>query len=141
MVALINMMLGEVIFGGVGAGFYGIAIIATVVSIATLTIFSLVEEKLQNRRTYSYSIGVNNLANALASLNTIFQALSIAMPAVNFTRDGETYTVWFNLFVSPDNNLRVIEKLSTVQSVVRVETGTIQRNFQQPPAHGGHGGG
>src|SRR5213595_1739460 len=48
-----------------GAGFYGMAVFATVMSIVTLTLMSFVEDRLQGHRVYNYSVIVTDISRAL----------------------------------------------------------------------------
>ena len=95
-----------------GAGFYGIAVFATAMSISTLTLMSFVEDRIQGHRLYSYSLIVEDLGKALPSIKTALEEFSISASTFNFRRISAGYQVWFNLAVSPDKNVKIIQRLS-----------------------------
>src|SRR5215471_12437815 len=52
----------------IGAGFYGTAIFATVLGIVTLTFMSHLEERLQSRHIFSYSLTVSDVQAAMSTV-------------------------------------------------------------------------
>jgi putative Mg2+ transporter-C (MgtC) family protein len=52
-----------------GSGMYGVAVFATAMSLAVLYFLSFVEDKIQGRKSYSYTLVVTDLQQALASIH------------------------------------------------------------------------
>src|SRR5688572_21838736 len=52
-----------------GSGMYVVALFATGMSLVTLYFLSFIEDRLQGRKAYSYSLIVTNLDQALPSIN------------------------------------------------------------------------
>src|SRR5215470_9008468 len=52
----------------IGSGMYLVALFATVMSLVTLYFLSFIEDKIQGRRSYSYSLVVSDLNRALGSI-------------------------------------------------------------------------
>jgi uncharacterized membrane protein YhiD involved in acid resistance len=115
----------------IGSGMYGVAVFTTGVSIITLYLLSFLEDKIQGRKSYSYSLVVTDLNLALASIQRILQECSVAAVSFNFKKKAGHYRVWFNLYISRDKSLKVIQKLSDVPEITQVETGSNLRDFVQ----------
>src|SRR5437773_1892302 len=56
-----------------GSGMYSIAVFVTGMSIVTLYFLSFLEDKIQERKSYSYSLVVTNLNDSIASINTVLR--------------------------------------------------------------------
>src|SRR5215831_3388003 len=56
-----------------GSGMYMVAIFTTAMSLVTLYFLSFIEDRLQGRRSYSYSLVVTSLHQALVSINKALQ--------------------------------------------------------------------
>src|SRR5215467_3945835 len=61
-----------------GSGMYTVAVFATVMSLAILYFLSFVEDKIQGRKSYSYTLVVTDLNQALMSINKVLQESSVA---------------------------------------------------------------
>src|SRR6266852_3554545 len=61
-----------------GSGMYMVAAFATALSLVTLYFLSFVEDKIQGRKAFSYSLAVTNLNTAIASVNKVLQENSAA---------------------------------------------------------------
>src|SRR5262245_21569100 len=107
-----------------GSGMYSLAIFVTGMSMFTLYFLSLVEDRIQGRRSYSYSLVVTNLNDALISINKVLKESSVSAVSFNFKKGTDHYRVWFNLFVPRDKNLKIIQGLSEVPEITQVETGS-----------------
>lgn len=114
-----------------GSGMYGVAIFTTAVSIVTLYFLSFIEDRIQGRKSYSYSLVVTNLNTSLISIQRVLQECSVAAASFNFKKRSGHYRVWFNLLVSRDKNLKIIQKLSEIPEITQVETGSKLRDFAQ----------
>src|SRR5262245_49906889 len=126
-----------------GSGMYMIAIFTTGMSLITLYLLSFIEDKIQGRKSYSYSLVVSDLNHALASINRVLQENSVSTASFNFKKRAGHYRVWFNLLVSRDTNLKIIQRLSEVPEITQVETGTGVRDFATvlpSSQHGDDGG-
>src|SRR5436305_4622632 len=66
-----------------GSGMYLVAVFATAMSLVTLYFLSFVEDRIQGRRSYSYSLVVSDLNQALASVNLILQENSVSAASFN----------------------------------------------------------
>src|SRR5215831_1827041 len=86
-----------------GSGMYLVAIFATAMSLVTLYFLSFVEDKIQGRRSYSYSLVVSDLNQALASVNRVLQESSVSAASFNFKKRADNYHVWFNLLRSEEH--------------------------------------
>src|ERR1043166_9975778 len=78
-----------------GSGMYLVAVFATGMSLVTLYFLSFVEDRIQGRRSYSYSLVVSDLNQALASVNRVLQESSVSAASFNFKKRAENYRVWF----------------------------------------------
>lgn len=112
-----------------GSGMYLVAVFATTMSLVTLYFLSFIEDKIQGRKSYSYSLVVTNLNQALASINKVLQDNSVAAASFNFKKKAGHYRVWFNLLLPRDTNLKIIQGLSEVPEITQVETGSGARDF------------
>lgn len=107
-----------------GSGMYSVAIFTTAMSLVTLYFLSFIEDRIQGRRSYSYSLVVTDLHVALASINRILQESAVAAVSFNFKKHEENYHVWFNLLIPREKNLKIIQRLSEVPEITQVETGS-----------------
>ena len=114
-----------------GSGMYLVAVFATAMSLVTLYFLSFIEDRIQGRTSYCYTRIVTNLNQALASINTVLQDCSVTAASFNFKKRAGHYRVWFNLFVSRETNLKIIQRLSEVPEITQVETGSNARDFAQ----------
>src|SRR5690348_3097450 len=69
-----------------GSGMYIVAIFATGMSLVTLYFLSFIEDKIQGRRSYSYSLIVTDLNQALGSINKVLHDTSVATASFNFKK-------------------------------------------------------
>ena len=116
-----------------GSGMYLVAVFATAMSLVTLYFLSFVEDRIQGRRTYSYSLVVSDLNQALASVNRVLQESSVSAASFNFKKRAENYRVWFNLVIPREKNIKIIQRLSEVPEIIQVESGTNTRDFAGEP--------
>ncbi|HYR42095.1 MAG TPA: MgtC/SapB family protein [Terriglobia bacterium] len=107
-----------------GSGMYLVALFATAMSLVTLYFLSFVEDKIQGRRSYSYALVVSNLNQALASIHRVLQENSVSAASFNFKKEAGHYQVWFNLLISRETNIKIIQRLSEVPEIIQVETGS-----------------
>ena len=114
-----------------GSGMYLVAVFATAMSLVTLYFLSFIEDRIQGRKSYSYTLIVTNLNQALASINTVLQDCSVTAASFNFKKRAGHYRVWFNLFVPRETNVKIIQRLSEVPEITQVETGSNARDFAQ----------
>jgi putative Mg2+ transporter-C (MgtC) family protein len=112
-----------------GSGMYLVAGFTTVMSLITLYFLSFVEDKIQGRKSYSYSLVVTDLNQALASINNVLQETSVGAASFNFKKKAGHYRVWFNLLVPRETNLKIIQRLSKIPEVTQMETGSNPRDF------------
>ena len=115
-----------------GSGMYWTAVFATAMSLVTLYFLSFVEDRIQGRRTYSYSLVVSDLNQALASVNRVLQESSVSAASFNFKKRADNYRVWFNLVIPREKNIKIIQRLSEVPEIIQVETGSA-RDFAGEP--------
>jgi putative Mg2+ transporter-C (MgtC) family protein len=107
-----------------GSGMYSLAVFVTGMSILTLYFLSFAEDRIQGRKSYTYSLVVTNLNEALASINRVLKESSVSAVSFNFKKGTGHYRVWFNLFVPREKNLKIIQGLSEVPEITQVETGS-----------------
>jgi|RhiMetdeSRZDD1v2_1073273.scaffolds.fasta_scaffold27849_2 putative Mg2+ transporter-C (MgtC) family protein len=107
-----------------GSGMYSLAVFVTGMSILTLYFLGFAEDRIQGRKSYTYSLVVTNLNEALASINRVLKESSVSAVSFNFKKGTGHYRVWFNLFVPRDKNLKIIQGLSEVPEITQVETGS-----------------
>ena len=112
-----------------GSGMYLVAVFVTAMSLVTLYLLSFIEDKIQGRRSYSYSLVVSDLNQALASINRVLQESSVSAASFNFKKRAGHYRVWFNLLIPRETNIKIIQRLSEVPEIVQVETGGSARDF------------
>jgi putative Mg2+ transporter-C (MgtC) family protein len=115
-----------------GAGFYAMAAFATLISIVTLTLLGFVQARLQAPRVYSYSVIASDLRQALDSIQTVLRQYSTKASGFNFRRTTEGFRVWFNVPVSHETNLQIIEGLSHSTEIRQVESGSEVHDFINP---------
>jgi putative Mg2+ transporter-C (MgtC) family protein len=116
-----------------GSGMYLVAVFATAMSLVTLYFLSFVEDRIQGRRSYSYSLVVSDLNQALASINRVLQESSVAAASFNFKKRSENYRVWFTLLIPRETNIKIIQRLSEVPEIIQVETGSTASDFAGEP--------
>lgn len=118
-----------------GSGMYSVAIFTTAMSLVTLYFLSIIEDKIQGRKSYSYSLVVTNLNQALVSINKVMQDCSVSAVSFNFRKRTGHYRVWFNLYIPREKNTKIIQRLSEVPEITQVETGSEFRDFARslPP--------
>jgi putative Mg2+ transporter-C (MgtC) family protein len=107
-----------------GSGMYSLALFVTGLSILTLYFLSFAEDRIQGRKSYSYSLVVTNLNDALISINRVLKDSSVSAVSFNFKKGTGHYRVWFNLLVPRDKNLKIIQGLSEIPEITQVETGS-----------------
>src|SRR5215831_18720685 len=125
-----------------GSGMYTVAVFTTGMSLITLYFLSFIEDKIQGRRSYSYSLVVTELNQALAFINRVLQESSVAAASFNFKKKADHYRVWFNLLIPRDTNLKIIQRLSAIPEITQVETGSRAGDFATalPRERGDDGG-
>ena len=116
-----------------GSGMYLVALFATAISLVTLYFLSFVEDRIQGRRFYSYTLVVSNLNQALASINRVLQESSVSAASFNFKKRTDNYRVWFNLVIPRDKNIKIIQRLSEIPEIIQVESGSNARDFAGEP--------
>src|SRR5947207_15900259 len=116
-----------------GSGMYGVATFVTAMSLVTLYFLSYVEDRIQGRRAYSYSLVVSDLNQALASINRVLQESSVSAASFNFKKRTDNYRVWFNLVIPRDKNIKIIQRLSEIPEIIQVESGSNARDFAGEP--------
>jgi len=127
-----------------GSGMYGVAVFATAMSLVTLYFLSFIEDKIQGRRSYSYSLVVTDLNQALASIHKVLQANSVTAASFNFKKRTDNYHVWFTLLIPRETNLKIIQRLSEIPEITQVESGTSESenvsaaSSSNGDAEGGH---
>jgi putative Mg2+ transporter-C (MgtC) family protein len=121
-----------------GSGMYTVALFATAMSLVTLYFLSFIEDKIQGRKSYSYSLVVSDLHQALTSINRVLQESSVSAASFNFKKRSGHYRVWFNLLVARETNIKIIQRLSEIPEIVQVETGSSAKEFAtvMPPESG-----
>jgi len=120
-----------------GSGMYVVAVFATGMSLVTLYFLSFIEDKIQGRRSYSYSLVVTELNQALGAINKVLHDTSVATASFNFKKKDGHYRVWFHLFTSRDTNLKIIQRLSEIPEITQVETGSSREYTTIPPEETG----
>jgi putative Mg2+ transporter-C (MgtC) family protein len=105
-----------------GSGMYLIAIFTTAMSLVTLYFLSFIEDRIQGRKSYSYSLMVTNLNQAL-SINAILHDNSVAAVSFNFKKKANHFHVWFNLLIPREKNIKILQRLSEVPEITQVESG------------------
>ena len=127
-----------------GSGMYAVAVFATAMSLVTLYFLGFIEDKIQGRRSYSYSLVVTDLNQALASIHKVLQANSVTAASFNFNKRTDNYHVWFTLLIPRETNLKIIQQLSEIPEITQVESGSSEsENMSAVPssngdAEGGH---
>jgi len=123
-----------------GSGMYGVAVFTTAMSLAILYFLSFIEDKIQGRRSYSYTLVVTDLQQALGSINKVLQSCSVSTASFNFKKSAVgSYRVWFTLIIPRETNLKILQGLSAVPEVTEVETDSSERDFAgiAPPGSAG----
>src|SRR6267142_2403806 len=121
-----------------GSGMYLVAVFATAMSLVTLYFLSFVEDKIQGRKSFSYDLIVTDLNEAIASIDKVLKENSVSAASFNFKKKGGHYSVWFNLEIPRETNLRIIQRLSEVPEITQVETGSNIRDFGAVSPPGEH---
>ena len=127
-----------------GSGMYGVAVFATAMSLVSLYFLSFIEDKTQGRRSYSYSLIVTDLNQALASIHKVLQANSVTAASFNFKKRTDNYHVWFTLLIPRETNLKIIQRLSEIPEITQVESGSSESDNMSAvsssdgDAEGGH---
>jgi putative Mg2+ transporter-C (MgtC) family protein len=107
-----------------GSGMYTVALFTTAISLVTLYFLTFIEDRIQGRRSYSYSLVVTDLHEALASINSVLQESAVTTASFNFKKQAGNYRVWFNLVIPRDKNLKIIQRLSEIPEITQVEAGS-----------------
>jgi putative Mg2+ transporter-C (MgtC) family protein len=125
-----------------GSGMYIVAVFTTAMSLITLYFLAFIEDKIQGRKSYSYSLVVTDLNPALAAINRVLQDSSVSAASFNFKKKAGHYRVWFNLLISRDTNLKILQRLSEIPEITQVESGSNVHDLSagpiEPGDHGGH---
>jgi putative Mg2+ transporter-C (MgtC) family protein len=124
------------------AGVGIVAVFTTAMSLITLYFLAFIEDKIQGRKSYSYSLVVTDLNPALAAINRVLQDSSVSTASFNFKKKAGHYRVWFNLLISRDTNLKILQRLSEIPEITQVESGSNVHDLTpgpiEPGDHGGH---
>jgi len=125
-----------------GSGMYTVAVFTTGMSLITLYFLSFIEDKIQGRKSYTYTLVVTDLNQALTSINRVLRESSVSAASFNFKKKAGHYRVWFNLLIPRDTNLKIIQRLSAIPEITQVETGGGPQDFAtvQPAQRGDDGG-
>lgn len=123
-----------------GSGMYTVAVFTTAMSLVILYFLGFAEDKIQGRRSYSYSLVVTDLHQALTSINTVLEESAVAAASFNFKKHAENYHVWFTLLIPRDKNLKIIQRLSEIPEVTQVETGSNASEAMAMVSPGDQGG-
>jgi putative Mg2+ transporter-C (MgtC) family protein len=107
-----------------GSGMYAVAVFTTAMSLVTLYFLSFIEDRIQGRRQYSYSLVVTDLHSALSSINKVLQQNAVAAASFNFRKREDSYRVWFDLLIRRESNVKIIQQLSQIPEITEVETDT-----------------
>jgi len=127
-----------------GSGMYAVAVFATAMSLVTLYFLGFIEDKIQGRRSYSYSLVVTDLNQALASIHKVLHANSVTAASFNFNKRTDNYHVWFTLLIPRETNLKIIQRLSEIPEITQVESGSSESenmsavSSSNGDAEGGH---
>ena len=122
-----------------GSGMYMVAVFTTAMSLVTLYFLTFIEDRIQGRRSYSYSLVVTDLHQALTSINSILQESAVTAASFNFKKQAGNYHVWFNLVIPRDKNLKIIQRLSEIPEITQVEAGSGPGKAVAAPSGGGSG--
>src|SRR5436305_2882942 len=87
-----------------GSGMYSVALFTTGMSLVTLYFLSFVEDRIQGRRLYTYTLVVTDLQAALASIHKVLQECSATAVSFNFKKREDSYRVWFDVLIVRDTN-------------------------------------
>ena len=120
-----------------GSGMYVVAASTTGMSLITLYFLAFIEDKIQGRKSYSYSLVVTDLHQALGSINKVLQDTSVSAASFNFKKKAGHYRVWFNLIISRDTNVKIMQRLSEIPEIMQVETGSSREFGTVPPGDAG----
>lgn len=123
-----------------GSGMYSVAVFTTAMSLVILYFLSFAEDKIQGRRSYSYSLVVTDLHQALASINTVLQETAVTAASFNFKKRADNYQVWFTLLIPREKNLKIIQRLSEIPEITQVETGSNASEGMAVASSGDQGG-
>jgi putative Mg2+ transporter-C (MgtC) family protein len=116
----------------VGAGLYGTAVFTTALSIGTLTVMSYIDERIQSRHVFSYSLTVTDVEAAMSTVQKIFSEFNFAPPSLNFRKNHDRHRLWFNALISRDLNQKIVQRLSEAPVVLQVENGVSAQDFIHP---------
>jgi putative Mg2+ transporter-C (MgtC) family protein len=116
----------------IGAGFYSTAVFATALSIGTLTLMGYIEGRVQSHRIFSFSLTVTNVETAIAGVKQVLHELAVGTPAFNFRKDPDRHRLWFNLMLSRELNLKIVERLSRSTDIIQLENGVSAADFIHP---------
>jgi putative Mg2+ transporter-C (MgtC) family protein len=105
----------------VGAGFYGIAIFTTILSLFTLTAMPFIESRVPSNRVYNYTVTVSDLTRGLSALQSLLTELSVPATSLNFRRDDPSSRIWFTVSAMRETNDSIIARLSSLPEVREVE--------------------
>jgi putative Mg2+ transporter-C (MgtC) family protein len=112
-----------------GSSMYGVAVFTTAMSVVTLYFLSRIEDKIQDKKSYNYSLVVTNLNEAFTSISRVLHECSVSAASFNFRKKSGYYRVWFSLFVPRETNLKIIQRLSEAPEITQVEAGAEPQEF------------
>lgn len=112
-----------------GAGYYAVALIATVCIMVTLVLFEWLQRKLMRDRfeSYSFSVGCTNVSIALARVNALADAADVHITSLQIEerRSGEyeiQFKVNFNGRHASEHLQRFLADLSSDENINTVQS-------------------
>jgi|SRR5579884_4124247 len=116
----------------IGAGFYGTAVLATALTIVTLTIMGYFEGRLQGQRIFSFALRLTDIASGMAALTDVLQQMGLSIPAFNFRKNEHEHRLWFSMKVSREINRQILQRLSQRPEILQVENAMSAEDFVNP---------
>jgi putative Mg2+ transporter-C (MgtC) family protein len=106
-----------------GAGMYGTAVAASVIAVVTLSLFSMVERRLnRGRQGFQYHVTVKDIDAGLKAIQRSLQSQRAAAADLSFKRDGLHYRISFHTTALPDMNHELMRLMASEVAIVEVET-------------------
>lgn len=105
-----------------GAGFYGTALIATVLAIATLYLLGILTARLQARRQhYIYSLLVSAPGESTRIIDKVLEPLGIPLEDLSFKKEAGGYRIRFAASTSREASEKVMQALLENRQILEVE--------------------
>ena len=106
-----------------GAGMYGTAVAASVMAVVTLSLFSMVERRINaGRQGFQYHVTVKEIDAGLKAIQRSLQSQSTAAADLSYKRDGLYYRISFHITAQPDANHELMRSMASEAAIVEVET-------------------